>query len=526
MAFREVAVTEIREVLRAWLSGAGLRRVAEQAGVDRKTARRYVAAAAEAGLARDGGAGQLTDELVGQVAEAVRPVRPGGHGRPWDRLEACQEEVAGQVKAGLSVVKIGVLLERQGVVVPYRTLHRFCVERCGFGRTAATVRVADGEPGMECQVDFGYLGMLADPVTGRRRKVHALIFTACYSRHMFVWLSFTQTLAAFIAGCEAAWVFFGGVFKVLVPDNASAIVADADAVNPRFTAGWLDYAQHCGFATDAARVRSPKDKPRVERAVQYVRGNFFAGETFTGLADAQDRAQAWCAGTAGMRIHGTIQARPAEVFAAHEAAALLPQPAPYDVPVFTKVKVHRDFHVEIGRALYSAPKEYLGCHLDARADSALVKLFHHGQLVKAHPRQQPGRRVTDPADLPAEKTTYAMRDVASLAAAARRHGDAVGVYAERLLDTDLPWTKMRQVYRLLGLARRYGPGPVDTACQRALDVDVISVTKIASMLEKATENTPVPPRPAATATARFARDPAEYRPVQLTLIPGGKEEPR
>jgi len=54
MAFREVAVTEIREVLRAWLSGAGLRKVAEQAGVDRKTARRYVAAAAEAGLARDG----------------------------------------------------------------------------------------------------------------------------------------------------------------------------------------------------------------------------------------------------------------------------------------------------------------------------------------------------------------------------------------------------------------------------------------------------------------------------------------
>ena len=129
-----------------------------------------------------------------------------------------------------------------------------------------------------------------------------------------------------------------------------------------------------------------------------------------------------------------------------------------------RVKVHRDFHVEIGRALYSAPKEYLGCRLDARADSALVKLFHRGQLVKAHPRQQPGRRVTDPADLPAEKTTYAMRDVASLAAAARRHGDAVGVYAERLLDTDLPWTKMRQVYRLLGLVRRYGPGPVDTAC--------------------------------------------------------------
>jgi hypothetical protein len=159
-------------------------------------------------------------------------------------------------------------------------------------------------------------------------------------------------------------------------------------------------------------------------------------------------------------------------------------------------------------------------------DTALVKLFHHGQLVKTHPRQQPGRRVTDPAGLPAEKTTYAMRDVAALARAARRHGDAIGVYAERLLDTDLPWTKMRQVYRLLGLVRRYGPGPVDTACQRALDLDVVNVTKIASMLEKATENTPPPPRPAVAATARFARDPAEYRATQLTLIPGGEEGPR
>src|SRR5262252_4341456 len=84
MVFREVSVVEIREVLRSWLAGAGLRTAAAQAGVDRKTARRYVEAAVAAGLSRDGGAGQLTDELVGQVAEAVRPVRPGGHGQAWE----------------------------------------------------------------------------------------------------------------------------------------------------------------------------------------------------------------------------------------------------------------------------------------------------------------------------------------------------------------------------------------------------------------------------------------------------------
>ena len=69
------------------------------------------------------------------------------------------------------------------------------------------------------------------------------------------------------------------------------------------------------------------------------------------------------------------------------------------------------------------------------------------------------------------------------------------------------------------------PGPVETACGRALDLDVVNVTKIASMLEKATEGTPPPPRPAtAAAGARFARDPAEYRTTgaQLTLLDGGK----
>ncbi|WP_210435147.1 IS21 family transposase [Saccharopolyspora sp. ASAGF58] len=352
---------EVREVLRAWLSGAGLRVVAERAGVDRKTARRYVEAAQEAGLTRDGGDDQLTDGLLGEVVERVRPVRPSGRGGSWQALEAQREQITEWVAAGLSVVKVGVKLERIGVVVPYRTLHRFCVERCGFGRTATTTRVADGEPGAELQIDFARMGLVNDAARGRRRVCHALILTAVFSRHMFVWLTFSQTLDAVISGCEAAWAYFGGVFKVVIPDNMAAIVADADPVNPRFTAGWLDYAQHCGFGTDATRVRHPRDKPRVERMVQYVRGNFFAGESFLDLADAQTRARSWCSTTAGQRMHGTIQARPLEVFTEAEAPALLALPdKAYDVPIFTKVKVHKDFHVEIAKALYSAPSQLWG----------------------------------------------------------------------------------------------------------------------------------------------------------------------
>jgi hypothetical protein len=394
------------------------------------------------------------------------------------------------------------------------------------------VPVVDGEPGAECKIDFARMGMLTDSVSGRSRVVHALIFTAVYSRHMFVWLTFSQTLEALIDGCETAWRFFGGVFHVLVPDNMSAIVAHADSVNPRFTVGWLEYAQARGFGTDPARVAHPQDKPRVERMVQYVRNNFFAGEDFADLADAQAHAETWCRDKAGQRIHGTTCARPAVVFAEAEAALLLAAPAaPYAVPIYAEVKVHRDYHVQVGKALYSIPEHYRGQTLSARADGELVKLFHRGQLIKTHPRQPPGGRSTDPVDLPAEKTAYAMRDLARLIATATGHGTNVGIYAERLLDHDLPWTKMRQVYRLLGLVKRYGAEPTDTACGRALDLDVVSVTKIAAMLAKATENTPAPPPRAASglAPARFARDPGEYRPASsrpakpdwMTIIDGG-----
>jgi transposase len=517
VGFREVGVVEIKEVLRGWLDGAGLRTIAERAGVDRKTARRYVQAAQAAGLGRSAGLAAVDDELIAAVVAAVRPARPNGHGQAWDSLLGWEEQirawVAGDGKDAkpLTVVKIHDLLARRGCVVPYRTLHRFATERCGYRVKATTVRVADGEPGAELQVDFGHMGYLLDAETGRRRKVHALIFTAVYSRHMFVWLSYSQTLTAVLAGAEAAWAFFGGVFKVLIPDNLKPVVIEADAVNPRFSQGWLDYAQHVGFVTDPARVRSPKDKPRVERVVQYVRNNFWAGESFADLADAQARAQVWCRDRAGMRIHGTTHARPLEVFTDQEAGVLLPVPAPYDVPTFRSVKVHRDFHVEVAKALYSVPGDFLGQYLDARADSELVKLYHRGRLVKVHPRQRPGGRWTDPADLPAEKSGYALRDLTRLVAAAAGHGPSIGIYAERVLDDPLPWTRMRAVYRLLGLVRRYGEQAVETACSRALDLDVISVTKIASMLERATENTtPLLPARTPQTQARFARQSAEF----------------
>ncbi|MDA8286677.1 MAG: IS21 family transposase [Actinomycetota bacterium] len=514
--FREVRVYEIREVLRLWVRGEGLRSIERLVGMDRKTVRRYVTAAVEAGLVRDGGEGQLSDELLGSICEKVRPHRSEGRGAAWELLVANHDLLKGWlVDDGLTAVKAGELLARRGTVVPERTLHRYALEVLGVGRSArgTTVRVADGEPGVELQIDFGKMGLIDDPGSGRRRVVQALIFTAVFSRHCFVWLSFTQTTEAVIAGCEAAWAFFGGVFKVLIPDNMSSVIDKANPTEPRFNQAFVEYAQSRGFVIDPARVRTPTDKPRVERQVPFVRNSFFAGECFIDLADAQRRAEVWCRVRAGLRTHGTTQLRPAEHFGLEEAPHLLPAPAsPYDVPVYATAKVHRDHHIEVAKALYSIPGNLIGAQVDVRADRALVRVTYRGQVVKVHPRQGPGGRVTDPADLPADRTAYAMRDLDHLRRLAAGHGPAIGVYAAAILDHPLPWTKMRQVYALLGLVKRWGPERVEAACARAADAEAFNVGLIARMIGRATEaDAPAdPPTPTPAGPARFARDPEHF----------------
>lgn len=527
MTFREVGVHEIKEVLRLWLRGEGQRPIERLAGVDRKTVRRYVAAAVEVGLDRDGGEGQLDDALMAQVCERARPRRPDGHGASWSALEANHDQLkTWLVDGGLTAVKATELLARKGVVVPERTVQRYALAVLGVGRSArgTTVRVADCEPGSELQVDFGKMGLVPDPASGHQKVCWALILTACYSRYCFVWLSFRQTTEAVIAGFEAAWAFFGGVFRVVIPDNMSSVVDGAHPIEPRLNQAFVEYAQSRGFVVDPARVRTPTDKPRVERTVPFVRGSFFAGESFTDLADAQRRAEAWCRGRAGLRTHGTTARRPAEVFAQEEAPRLLAAPLlPYDLPIYAKPKVHRDHYIEVARALYSVPGDLVGQRVEARADRALVRVYCRGALVKVHPRQAPGGRSTDPADFPAEKSVYAMRDVDRLQAMAAAHGAATGAYAAVILDDPLPWRKMRQVYALLGLVRKWGAERVETACAKAADAEAFNVGLIGRMLERATEGKDIEAPPQQLSLpGRFAR-PAEQFAINNRPSKPGQE---
>lgn len=510
MAYREVAMVDVKEVLRLWLMGLNNTEIGKQIGVDRKTVRAYVRAARAAGLVREAGVAGLTDELLQQVGAAAHPMSGRPHGEGWARCEAHHAAVERLLRGEVRLSKVRRLLVREGVDIPYATLHRYCVERLGFGKTAATLPVVDGVPGEELAVDTGWVLTLT-VAGGREVRRKAWVFTANVSRHRFVWPCERETTQSAIEACEAAWRFFGGVFRVLVPDNTKAIVQLADPATPRITPGFLEYAQARGFVVDPARVRRPQDKARVERSVRYVREDCFGGERLATLEDARQRALRWCEHEAGMRRHSTTQRMPREHFLAEEQPRLLPAPTDaYDIPLWSEPKVGRDQLCQVARALYSVPGTLRGKYLLARADQQLVRFYDAKKLVKTHARQPAGGRAIDPNDYPQEKTAYALRDVAFLQAEAAKHGEAVGIFARGLLDGPLPWTRMRQVHMLLRLCKRYGSERVNNECVVANSAALTDVYRLERIIQAAIPVAMTPAVAKIIPIARYLRDPSAF----------------
>lgn len=510
MAYREVTMLELKEVLRLWMSGVGKKPIAAQLGLDVKTVRRYLRVATACGLAP--GSGLLSEERLAQVIAVLRSPIERPHGESWELCLRESDFIAQHLAQHLKLSKVQRLLLRRGVEIPYPTLHRFAVAELDFGHAATTIPVADCEPGQEVQLDTGWMTLLEPDLFGKRRRFRAWIFTAVRSRHRFAYACFEETTLTAIAACEAAWEFFGGIFHVLIVDNTKSIVQTADPLAPRIVPAFLEYAQTRGFHIDTARVRSPRDKARVERAVQPVRDDCFAGELLYSIEQAQERSNHWCINEYGRRRHSRTQRMPLEQFEAEEKPALMPQPqTAYEVPLWCEPLVARDQCAQVAKALYSLPTRLVGKRLRARADRSTVRFYEGAALVKTHARQVPGGKSIDASDYPAHKTAYALRDVAFLEAQAKKHGESIGRFAHALLEGPLPWTRMRRAYALLGLVRRYGEQRVETACTTALAVEMFDVHRLERMLKLAPPPTP-PPSSAAKVIplARFLRPPSQY----------------
>ena len=164
-----------------------------------------------------------------------------------------------------------LLKEVFGIEVGYTTVKRYLRKEFSFGRTRkATVR-RETPPGEEDQVDFGYVGLMYDPMNERKRRAWAFIMTLSYSRHKFDCFVFRQDTDMWLDCHERAFVFFGGIPKRIILDNLKLGVVKSDIYDPTINRAYADMERHYGFVADPAKVGMGEHKGKVERAVPIVR---------------------------------------------------------------------------------------------------------------------------------------------------------------------------------------------------------------------------------------------------------------
>jgi len=506
MVRRSFAVREIAEILIHWQADRPLRQIARSLGVDRNTVRKYVALAV--GLGHRPGQTKLSLQEWAAIVAQHAPELADSTQRSVVFAEIGRYHDA--IATGLETNTVTTVWQRlhdeQGLQASLRSFRRYVEhylpERAK--RTQPTVLRDDPPPAREAQIDFGYLGLWHDPTLGKARKLWAFSMVLSHSRHMFIYIVARLDQQAWIRAHVAAFAFLGGAPHILVIDNLTPGVLRPDLYDPQVNRGYAELAAHYGVLIDPCRVGCPKDKPRVERPMRYIRDSFYAGRTFTSVDEMNQAGAKWCLSVAGERIHGTTRQRPIDLFLQVEAPALLPlPPEPFERVDWTTGKVARDCHVQVGRVLYSVHYRHIGKTLAVRVAERTVEFYLDQDLIKTHVRPKDGRRQTDWNDYPPEKALFFQRNPDWCRTQARLLGTAVAQVVEALLEQHA-LHYLRQCQGIIRLAERYGAERVNAACQLALAYGDPAYKTVRNILHKALEGQNPLPLPDGSATAAAA----------------------
>lgn len=341
------------------------------------------------------------------------------------------------------------------------------------------------EPAEESQVDFG----TGAPVVGsdrKRRKTHVFRIVLSHSRKGYSEAVYRQTTDNFIRALENAFWHFGGSVKTLVIDNLRAAVVKADWYEPELHPKLQSFCEHYGVVVLPTRPFMPRHKGKVESGVKYVKNNAIKGRSFESLEAENDFLLHWETTVADTRIHGTTKQQVKKVYEEVERGALCPLPVER-FPFFQEAqrRVNRDGHIEVDRAYYSAPPEYLGQTVWARWDNRLVRIFNHRlEEIRVHVKgQTKGRFSTHPSDIAAEKISGIERGTEWLLRRARCIGPHADEWAQEVIRTRRI-ERVRSVLGLIDLANRHDSRSIDKACEIAASYGAYRLSNVRRLIKR------------------------------------------
>ena len=497
MARRRFLVRDIAEILEHWQAERSIKAISRSLGVCRATVRKYVYAAEARGYHQgDPTPPQGWKAFLREVIP--RPPDPSTRSEAFRRLLPYQDEIREALATTTAATIWQRLHDEEGVKVSLPSFYRYlsCFLSDVWKKPCITVRRREPPPAEEAQIDFGYLGMWQDPLSGKRHKLWAFALILSFSRHMFVRVVTRMNQREWLTCHTLAFDFFGGAPKRIVPDNLKTGVIKADLYDPKFNQGYEELAHHYGIIIDPARSGKPKDKARVERVIPYIRDSFWSGRDFTSLEEINKQALEWCLKIAGTRQHGTTRQQPLTMFRLAEEKQLKSLPAaPFEIATWHQAKVAHDCHIQIGGTLYSVPYRYVGKSVDVKLGTKVVEVYLNWELVKTHLRGAKGERITDWNDYPPEKAAFFQRTPDWYRGRANLIGKSTRETVDALLG-EHAFHHLRQCQGILRLAEKYGQDRLDKACARANAFGDPAYRTVKTILERGLDKEPALSEPA------------------------------
>jgi transposase len=454
--------------------GWSYRRIATAVKVDRQTVARHVAKESVSQ-----GVGPTDSNATISITGST-PVAAGRR----SRCEALRAVIVEGLERGLTARRIWQdLVADHGYADGYQTVQRF-IRRLGQS-TPLPFRRMESNPGEEAQVDFGKGAPIVDSA-GRRRRPHLFRIVLSCSRKAYSEVVLRQTTEQFLRCIENAFWHFGGVTHTLVIDNLKAAVSRADWYDPELNPKIESFCRHYQTTIVPTRPYTPRHKGKVERGVGYAQSNALKGRTFANL-DEQNRFLAeWEATVADTRIHGTTRQQVGKLFVELEKPALLPLPAGR----FTCFQegqriVSRDGHVEVAKAYYSAPPEFVGRSVWVRWDGRVVRLFDDKmRQIGIHVQHEPGRFSTDAGHIDPRKRGGIERGATWWLTRIRNIGPCAALWAQSVIQ-QRGVHGVRVLMGMASLTHHHLPSAIERACQVAQSHNVHRLRDIRHLLKHA-----------------------------------------
>jgi transposase len=349
----------------------------------------------------------------------------------------------------------------------YQSVRRFVVKLRGESIPEAHP-IIQTAPGEEGQVDYGDGPMVRHPETGKYRRMRLFVFTLGCSRKSVRLLTFRSSSQIWAELHEQAFRRLGGAVRVVVLDNLKEGVLKPDVYDPTLNPVYRDMLAHYGVTALPCRVRDPNRKGKVESGVNHAQRKL-RGLRFESPEEAQAYLDRWETNWADTRIHGTTKRQVAAMFA-EEKPHLLPLPVePFRYYQFGNRTVHLDGSVEVAGAYYHLPPGHIGRRLSVQWDGLHVRILDPktGELLREHVRQKKGYHRMREEDRPAKTPESTVR----LLSRAGTAGESIGIVCQAIHHQDGE-VGVRRILGVLSLVKKYGPAPVEHACQMALEVQL------------------------------------------------------